>query len=72
MPEALLSSPVSGFFLGLPSATTYKGSDSLRALFFLRFPGEARECAEGGAAPKTPEMAYFWRKADSVIRVACR
>ena len=53
------------------SATICKGSDRLRALFFWRFPGEARGCAAGDVAPEMPEMAYFWPGAVSVLRLPC-
>lgn len=33
------------------ASTTYKVSDSLRALFLWRFPREARGSAAGGVAP---------------------
>ena len=60
-----------GFDPGCDRTTTYKGSDSLRALFLLRFPGEARGCAAGDEVPETPEMAYFWPGAVSVLRLPC-
>ncbi len=56
----------------IPAATTiHKGSDSLRALFFWRFPGEARGYAAGDVASDKPEMAYFWPGAVSVLRLPC-
>jgi len=59
-------------FLARPAfSTIHKGSDSLRALFLWRFPGEVRGCAAGGVAPETPEMAFFWPRAVSVLRLAC-
>ena len=52
-------------------STIHKGSDSLRALFLWRFPGEARGSAAGDVAPEMPEMAYFWPGAVSVLRLLC-
>ena len=52
-------------------STIYKGSEILRALFLWRFPGEARGCAAGGVAPETPDVAYFWPGAVSVLPLPC-
>src|SRR6218665_2863111 len=53
------------------STTIYKGSDSLRALFFWHFPGEVCRCAAGGHQPKRPKSATFSARAVSVLRLVC-
>ena len=40
-------------------STIHEGSDSLRALFFVRFPGEARGCAAGSVRPDPSKSAGF-------------
>lgn len=53
------------------STSIQKGTDSLRALFFLCFPKEARLCAAGGRQPKCSKSATFSGRVVFILRLAC-